>query len=90
MVEAPVHCSKGNASNVLRNRKTFLGVMTAADLHVDVSPVVDQQLQTEGAVGGHGSQVQGAEASLVGLVNVSTAVNQLISDCFLSHITGYM
>lgn len=70
--------------NVLRDRAP------AADLHVDVSPVVDQQLQTERAVGGHGSQVQGAEASLVGLVNIGTAVNQLICDCFLPHITGYM
>lgn len=77
-------CKDKKCSNVLRDREP------AADLHVDVSPIVDQQLQTEGAVGGHSSQVQGAEASLVGLINVSAAVNQLICDCFLPHITGYM
>lgn len=59
-------------------------------LLVDICPIVDQQLQTEGTVGGDGGQVQRCVAALVGLVNISSVVHQLGSNSLLSHVASHM
>lgn len=59
-------------------------------LLVDICPIVDQQLQTEGTVGGDSSQVQGGVAALVGLVNVGAVVDQLSGHCLLAHVARHM
>lgn len=59
-------------------------------LLVDICPIVDQQLQTEGTVGGDSSQVQRGVAALVGLVNISAVVDQLSSHCLLAHVARHM
>ncbi|TNN57226.1 hypothetical protein EYF80_032560 [Liparis tanakae] len=59
-------------------------------LLVDVCPVVDQQLQTEGPVGGDGGQVQGGVAALVGLVHISSVVHQLGRHRLLPHVARHM
>lgn len=59
-------------------------------LLVDICPIVDQQLQTEGTVGGDSSQVQGGVAALVGLVNVSAVVDQLGGHCLLAHVARHV
>lgn len=59
-------------------------------LLVDICPIVDQQLQTEGTVGGDGSQVQRGVATLVGLVNVSAVVHQLGGHCLLAHVARHV
>lgn len=59
-------------------------------LLVDICPIVDQQLQTEGTVGGDGGQVQRGVATLVGLVDVSAVVDQLGSHCLLAHVARHM
>lgn len=59
-------------------------------LLVDICPIVDQQLQTEGTVGGDGSQVQRSVAALVGLVDISSVVDQLGSHRLLPHVAGHM
>ncbi len=60
------------------------------DLHVDISTVVDQQLQAESPVSGHGSQVQGSVAAVVGLVDVGPTVDQLVGYALLSRVAGHM
>lgn len=59
-------------------------------LLVHICPIVDQQLQTEGTVGGDGSQVQGGVATLVGLINISSVVHQLRGHCLLAHVAGHV
>lgn len=63
---------------------------TGPDLLVDVSPIVDQQLQAEGPVGGHSGQVQWGIATPVGLVDVSSLVHQLIGHSLLACVAGHM
>lgn len=46
-------------------------------LHVNVRPIADQQLQTRRPLRGGGSEVQRGEALVVGLADISAAVNQL-------------
>ena len=58
-------------------------------LLVDVGPVVDQQLQAEGAVGGDGGQVQRGEAAAVGLVDVGPVVHQLRGHRLLAHVASH-
>lgn len=59
-------------------------------LLVDICPIVDQQLQTEGTVGGDGSQVQGGVATLVGLVHVGAVVHQLGGHRLLAHVARHV
>lgn len=59
-------------------------------LLVHICPIVDQQLQTEGTVGGDGSQVQGGVATLVGLINISSVVHQLRGHRLLAHVAGHV
>lgn len=53
-------------------------------LHVDVSSVVDQELEAEGTVCGRSSKVERGEAFVVGLTHVSTMVNQLTHHSILT------
>lgn len=57
-------------------------------LHVDVSPVVDQELQTECSVCGSCSKMQRSEALVVRLADVGAAVNQLAGDHVLAVEAG--
>lgn len=59
-------------------------------LHVDISPVVDQELQTESSVCGGGGEVQRGEALVVGLADVGTVIDQLTDDVVLTVKTGQM
>lgn len=59
-------------------------------LLVDISPIIDQQLQAEGTVGGDSSQMQRGVAALVGLVDISSIVDELSSHSLLPHVTCYM
>lgn len=61
-----------------------------AYLHVDVSSVVDQQLQAERSVRRGSSKVQRGEALVVGLADVGAVINQLVGDGVLSVETGQM
>lgn len=65
-------------------------VQSTSYLLVDICPIVDQQLQTEGTVGGDGRQVQRGVAALVGLVDVSAVVDQLCGHSLLAHVAGHM
>lgn len=66
------------------------GLRTLSYLLVHICPIVDQQLQTEGTVGGDSSQVQGGVAALVGLVDVSAVVHQLGRHCLLAHVARHV
>lgn len=66
------------------------GHQSISYLLVDVRPVVDQQLQTKGPVGGDGSQVQRGVATSVGLVHVSPVVYQLGGHSLLSHVACHV
>lgn len=57
-------------------------------LHVDVGPVVDQELQTERSVCGSCSKVQRSEALVVRLADVGAPVNQLAGDQVLAVKAG--
>lgn len=57
-------------------------------LHIDISPVVDQELQTECSVCGGCSKMQRSESLVVGLADVGAAVNQLAGDCVLAIKAG--
>lgn len=57
-------------------------------LHVDVSPVVDQELQTECSMCGSCSKMQRSEALVVRLADVGAAVNQLAGDHVLAVKAG--
>lgn len=57
-------------------------------LHVDVGPVVDQELQTERSVCGGCSKMQRSEALVVGLADVGAAVDQLAGDRVLAVKAG--
>lgn len=57
-------------------------------LHVNISPVVDQELQTECSVCGGSSEVQRGEAFVVGLADVGAVVDQLTDDGILAVETG--
>lgn len=67
-----------------------MSILCISYLLVDICPIVDQQLQTEGTVGGDGSQVQRGVAALIGLVNISSVVHQLGSHCLLPHVASNM
>lgn len=62
----------------------------ASYLLVDICPIVDQQLQTEGTIGGDSGQVQRGVAALVWLVNVSSMVHQLSGHCLLAHVASHV
>lgn len=70
--------------------KVMLLLCCISYLLVDICPIVDQQLQTEGTVGGDGSQVQRGVAALVGLINISSMVHQLGSNCLLPHVASHV
>lgn len=53
-------------------------------LHVDVSSVVDQELEAEGTVRGCSGKVQRGEAFVVGLTHISAMVNQLTHHSILT------
>lgn len=55
-----------------------------AYLHVDLSAVVDQELQTACSVGGSCSKMQRRESLVVGLADAGAAVNQLAGDHVLA------
>lgn len=57
-------------------------------LHVDICPVVDQELQTECSVCGSCSKMQRRESLVVGLADVGAAVDQLAGDCVLAVKAG--
>lgn len=57
-------------------------------LHVDVGPVVDQELQTERSVCGSCSEMQRSESLVVGLADVGAAVDQLADDHVLAVKAG--
>lgn len=53
-------------------------------LHVDISSVVDQELEAEGTVCGRSSKVERGEAFVVGLTHISTMVNQITHHSILT------
>lgn len=57
-------------------------------LDVNIRPIVDQQLKTQSTVCGGGSEVQRGEATVVGLVHVSTVVRQLVDYGVLPVVAG--
>lgn len=57
-------------------------------LHIDMSPIADQQLQTKRPLGGGGGKVQRGEALVVGLADVGAALNQLADGGVLTVETG--
>ena len=59
-------------------------------LHVDVGPVVDQELQTQRSVSGRSSEVQRREALVVGLTHVSSVIDELTDNSILSVKTRHV
>lgn len=57
-------------------------------LVVDISPIIDQKLQAERAVGGYGSHVQWREALVIRLVDIGSCVHQLNSHSILAQVAG--
>lgn len=57
-------------------------------LVVDISPVINQQLQAEGAVGGNSSHMQRCEPLVVRLVDIGSGVHQLNSHSILAQVAG--
>lgn len=57
-------------------------------LVVDISPVIDQQLQTECAIGGDGSHVQWREALVIRLVDIGACIHQLNGHGILAKVAG--
>lgn len=57
-------------------------------LHVDIGPVVDQELQTERSVCGSCGKMQRSEPLVVGLADVGAAVDQLAGDRVLAVKAG--
>lgn len=58
------------------------------DLKVDIGPIVHEELQAQGPIGGDGSKVQRGEALLVRLIDVGAVIDQLVGHGILAHITG--
>jgi len=82
------HYNEGTVSKVICNCQFHARLLSY--LLVDICPIVDQQLQTEGTIGGDSGQVQRGVAALVGLVNISSMVHQLGSHSLLSHVASHM
>ncbi len=59
-------------------------------LHVDVSTIVDEQLEAQHPAGGGSSQMQRRAAVVVGLINVGTAVHQFSGHRVLPRVTGHV
>ena len=59
-------------------------------LHVDISTIVNEQLETQHPAGGGGGQVQRCVAVVIWLVDVSTIVHQLIGHSVLSHVARHV
>lgn len=59
-----------------------------AHLYVDISPVIDQELQTECSMRRSRGKVQWGEAFVVGLADVGAAVDQLADNSILAIKTG--
>lgn len=57
-------------------------------LHVNIRPVVDQQLQTQRPLGGGGGKVQRGKALVIGLANIGAPVDQLADGSVLAVETG--
>lgn len=57
-------------------------------LVVDISPVINQQLQAKGAIGGDSSHMQRCETLVVRLVDVGSGVHQLNSHSILAQVAG--
>lgn len=57
-------------------------------LVVDISPVINQQLQAEGAIGGDSSHMQRCETLVVWLVNIGSSVHQLNSHSILAQVAS--
>ena len=58
------------------------------DVVVDIRPVIDQQLQTQRAIGGDCSHVQRREALVVRLVDIGSCIHQLDSHSILAQVAG--
>jgi len=61
-----------------------------AYLDIDISSTVDQELQTQGTMGGRSSKVERCEALVIWLTNISTIVDQLADHCVLPIKTRHM
>lgn len=57
-------------------------------LVVDISPVIDQQLQAERAIGGDCSHMQWCEALVIRLVDIGSCIHQLNSHRILAQVAG--
>lgn len=57
-------------------------------LYINVSAIVDQELQTERAMCGGSSKVQWGEALIVRLADIGPAVDQLADNSILAIKTG--
>lgn len=57
-------------------------------LVVDISPVIDQQLQAESAIGGDCSHMQWREALVIRLVDIGSCVHQLNGHSILAQVAG--
>jgi hypothetical protein len=57
-------------------------------LVVDISPIIDQQLQAESAIGGDCSHMQWCEALIIWLVDIGSCIHQLNSHSILAQVTG--
>lgn len=90
MIFADTLCSKVRRLDSIVPSFPSNGVWNISYLLVDICPIVDQQLQTEGTVGGDGGQVQRGVATLVGLVDVRPVVDQLGSHRLLPHVARHM
>lgn len=64
--------------------------MREGHLHVDISSIVDQELEAEGTVCGRSGEVERSEAFVVGLTHISTMVNQLAHHSILTIKACYM
>lgn len=57
-------------------------------LVVDIGPIIDQELQAEGAIGGDCCHVQRREALVIRLVDIGSCIHQLNSHGILAQVAG--
>lgn len=68
----------------MTRHKSCVGHFPLSYLYVDISPIVDQEFQTEGPMCGGSSKVQRVEALVVGLTDISATVDQLTDNSILA------
>lgn len=74
--------------DMVRTSRARLQLHPFRYLVIDISPVIDQQLQAESAIGRDCSHMQRREALVIRLVDIGSCIHQLNSHSILAQVAG--